>query len=671
MFAALALAASLALVPTLRADDTGQPASGAARLSSVEGQVRISQGGQMIADPAPINAPLFAGTRVETGNDGKAEIQFDDGSVARVSPDSAVTITAVGSQGGPGGTELVLEGGLAYFEMQGGGPGGIPMRVTFGDSAVTATGFTVIRIRMDNPPGDLAVFSGNAHLDRGNSLSLDIHGGESLALNATDPSRYDLAETIEPDSWDSWNSDRDQALNAETIDQTGAASNFVNSDTPSPAWNDLDANGNWYNVPGQGYIWSPYDASDAGWDPYGNGNWMWTPGYGYIFVSGYSWGYMPFQCGSWNFYDGFGWGWAPGIGINVGLRMGGCHPWWRTGRYYGPNIGRTPGGYRNIEVPRYRGPIGRMPPPRPVHVDRGGFHGGDRPLPPRSRNSPVQIGGATVAPLRPLPGNRRYEPSQSGYVYHPRGAQGSGGSGNGYGYGNRNAYGNGGGYGNGNSSGNNPRPGSEVHTSHGNRQVYEPSQGPRYTSIPTPRPPVDNSAVPGGNNPNPGGNNGAPGGSPNPGGQPGNGTDHHGMGGLVPRGYNGGYRGGTGQVNTVPDQGGNPNGNPGNPSNPPNPPSGNQERVRPWNPGGYSGGQNPRPTGNGGNSNGGGSFQPRPSGGNSGGGNSGGSSPRPAPSGGGGNSGGGGAPRGGGGGGGGGNHGGGTPSGGPHGGNPK
>jgi hypothetical protein len=657
MLTALALTAAVALVPSLRADDTGQPASGAARLSSVDGQVRISQGGQVIADPAPINAPLFVGTRVETGDDGKAEIQFDDGSVARVSPDSAVTITAVGSHVGTGGTELVLEGGLAYFEMQGGGPGGIPMRVTFGDSAATATGFTVIRIRMDNPPGELAVFSGNAHLDRGNSLSLDIHGGESLALNATDPTRYNLTETIEPDSWDSWNSDRDQALSAETVDQTGAASNFVNSNTPSPAWNDLDANGNWYNVPGQGYIWSPYDASDASWDPYGNGNWMWTPGYGYIFVSGYSWGYMPFQCGSWNFYDGFGWGWAPGMGMGAGLRMGGCHPWWSTGRYFGPNIGRGPGGYRNIEMPRNRGPVGRTP-PKIVRVDRGGFHGVQGSLPPRTRNSPVQIGGATVAPLRPLPGNRRYEPSQSGFVYHPRGSQASGSGG----------YGNGNGY--------TARPGSEVHTSPGNRQVYEPSQGPRYTSIPTPRPPVDNSAVPGVNNPNPGANNG----NPNPGDQPPNNGGKPPMGGLVPRGYNGGYTSGTGQVNTVPNPGSNPGSNPANPS------GGNDQRVRPWNPGGYpSGGQNPRPSGNGGNPgagnngaggsfqrpsggnpggsnpNGGGSFQPRPSGGNSGGGNSGGGgSPRPAPSGGGGG-GGGSAPHGGGG----------TSSASPHNGNPK
>ena len=97
---------AVALAPNLCAPTMpGRAPSGAARLSSVEGQVRLSQGGQVIADPAVVNAPLFAGTQMQTGDDGKAEIQFDDGSVARLSPDSALTLTSVGGQGG---TAIVL-----------------------------------------------------------------------------------------------------------------------------------------------------------------------------------------------------------------------------------------------------------------------------------------------------------------------------------------------------------------------------------------------------------------------------------------------------------------------------------------------------------------------------------------------------------------------------------
>ena len=453
-----------------RANDTaqGQPAAGAARLSSVEGKVRIMQGGQVLADPALMNAPLFAGTQVETGDDGKAEVQFDDGSVVRLSPASALTLTSIGGQG----TEIALVGGLGYFELQGSGQGG-QTRVNFGGSMATATGFTVMRINMDTPPGELAVFSGNAHLERGESVAVDLHGGESVQLIGTDAGRYNLTETIEPDSWDAWNSDRDQALNSQAADQTGAAKNFVNGDNPNPAWNELDANGSWYNVPGQGYVWSPYEAANAGWDPYGNGSWMSTPGYGYIWASAYPWGYLPYQCGMWNFYDGFGWGWAPGMSMGMGgMGMGGCRPWWGMGRYGGANIGLAPIGYRPITRPILGRLAGRAASPV-IPVSRG-FIGGNGGLPARSRIAPVQIAGHTVEPMRPLPASQSYVRSSSGFVYHPAG-----------GYQGTNTAG---------------VPSNNVRPANGGRQGYVPGPAPVYTQIHSYTPPSQPNAASGAGN---------------------------------------------------------------------------------------------------------------------------------------------------------------------------
>ena len=170
--------------PAARADDTPQVVS-AARLSSVDGQVQISQGNQVISDQAVANAPLFEGTRVTTGDDGRAEIQLEDGSVARLSPNSSLTLTALHGQGGAGDSEISLDTGLGYFELRGAGRGGT-IRIGFGDSVVTAGGFTVVRISLDNPPGELAVFSGNAHIERGSAMTVDLHGGESVALNGAD-----------------------------------------------------------------------------------------------------------------------------------------------------------------------------------------------------------------------------------------------------------------------------------------------------------------------------------------------------------------------------------------------------------------------------------------------------------------------------------------------------
>ena len=427
----MGLALFLAMSVVRARGDDAAPAARAVRLSSVEGQVQLSQGKQLLADPAVENTPLFEGSLLTTGDDGRAKIQFEDGSVVRLSPNSSLTLAVLRGQGSSAEANVALESGLAYFELQGEGLAGT-ISVKFADAAVTASGLAVLRVNLDNSPGELAVFSGNAHVERGNALSLDLHGGESLALNANDPSRYNLTESIEPDSWDTWNSDRDEALSAEGAARTGATKSFP--DASNPGWSDLDANGSWYNVPDQGYIWSPNDAASAGFDPYGSGNWMWTPGYGYIWVSGYAWGYTPFQCGTWNYYDAFGWGWAPGLN--------GCQPWWGGGGY-GVNVGIFPGGYR--------GPIrpirpGRPLPGRPggdgphhpfpmVPVNRHGSGGGTT-LPARDRTSVVSIGGYTVQALRPLSPRLQYDHSASaisvsrysnGTSVHGAGSSASGG----------------------------------------------------------------------------------------------------------------------------------------------------------------------------------------------------------------------------------------------------
>jgi hypothetical protein len=150
--------------------------------------------------------------------------------VARLSPNSSVTLTVLRGAGSNGEAQITLEGGLGYFELQGGTLSGT-IKVNFGDSVATASGFTVMRINLDTPPGELAVFSGNAHLERGSAVAVDMHGGESLALSANDVSRYTLNETIEPDSWDSWNSDRDQVLTSEAATATGATKNYAQAAT--------------------------------------------------------------------------------------------------------------------------------------------------------------------------------------------------------------------------------------------------------------------------------------------------------------------------------------------------------------------------------------------------------------------------------------------------------
>jgi len=370
------------IAPALHADDGDGPSqqARAARLSSVDGQVELIQNGQGVADHALVNSPLFEGAQISTADDGRAEVQFEDGSVARIPPDSSITISALR----PGGdTEVTLNSGLGYFEVHGGGQGA-PMRIRFGSNVVTCSSFSVLRVKMDEAPGELAVFSGNAHLEGGNGVQVDLNGGDSVPLNT-----YAVAQLIEPDSWDAWNSDRDQAITT-SEEGPGAPAGGL-PDGNNPAWSDLNDNGTWYNVPDQGNVWSPYEASNPDWDPYGTGNWMYEPAYGYVWVSGEPWGYMPYQCGAWNWYNSFGWGWAPGA----------CSPWW-GGSVWVINVGYAPHWYRR--------PIRPIAPPHPHPVrprqlsDRqmaGNVHPvGPAPVMPIiSVNRRLEDGGSSLPPV--------------------------------------------------------------------------------------------------------------------------------------------------------------------------------------------------------------------------------------------------------------------------------
>jgi hypothetical protein len=382
----------LLLPAAVRGDDGAAPGARAVRLSSVDGQVQLSQSGQVVTDHAVANTPLFEGAQLTTGEDGRTEIQFEDGSVARIPPDSSLTITALKATGG---TELELTSGMGFFEIKDGNQGN-PMVVRFAGSSVTVTGFTVLRVKLDKSPGELAVFSGNAHLD-GQAGQVDVHGGESVSLSG-----LAVAESIEPDSWDAWNGDRDQALTASEAGQTEATQGLPNSG--NPAWGDLNSNGTWYNVPDQGYVWSPYEASNPEWDPYGSGSWVDEPGYGYTYVSGEPWGYMPYQCGAWNWYNTFGWGWAPGM----------CQPWWGTGGWFF-TIGNYPPWYRLPFRPiRRRGPRPGEPravgPRQVIPVRRTAGVSPDAVLPKREPGTPIRIGGVIARPLQPIMPRQVYSP---------------------------------------------------------------------------------------------------------------------------------------------------------------------------------------------------------------------------------------------------------------------
>lgn len=359
----------------------------AVRLSYVQGAVQIMFGDQTQFQQAYANMPLPEGSRLQTGNDGRAELQMEDGSIARLTPNSSLLLSQLRTDSsGQRISEIEFLSGLGYFELQ---PQSNTSQssIVYQQNRIVASSLAVFRINADNPPGDLEVLSGDLHLAGAGDFSVDAHANEQVRFDSGNGSGYYLAQGVSEESWDQWNSDRDNTLNKEAEQQTAATASA--EDRNNPAWNDLDAYGNWYDVDGYGQVWSPYGAG-SNWDPYGYGYWAWYPGSGYQWVSRYNWGYLPYRCGAWNYFNDFGWGWIPG----------GC-----GGNYLGGSIvvWNTPPGY-NLPLKPITGH-----PPRPlpitariVPVDRGG--------PVRYRPQPIYgVGGVsrpvTIAgrPAQPLP----------------------------------------------------------------------------------------------------------------------------------------------------------------------------------------------------------------------------------------------------------------------------
>jgi hypothetical protein len=326
-----------------RADDQIR----AVRLSNVVGSVQILAGEETQFAQAYPNMPLMQGSTLKTGEDGRAEIQLEDGSMIRLTPDSSVAMTVLGRDSqGNSKTEVDLLTGLSYVEMK--GTANQRFVVHFNGNEVISPAPVKFRVSLDVNPVEFAVLDGSAHLSNGVAYSVDVRMNETVRFDAGDSTRYFLAQGVDPDSWDQWNVDRDQAMGQMAAQQTREAVGSGNAG--AAGLSDLDYYGNWYSSNGTSF-WVP-DGAGAGWDPYGLGYWgNYGAGGGYMWISGYPWGWLPYRCGSWNYFNSFGqWGWLPGGCFN----NAGWYPY-----YPYSGIGNAP--------PRYR----LLPRPTPIHTGPG------------------------------------------------------------------------------------------------------------------------------------------------------------------------------------------------------------------------------------------------------------------------------------------------------------
>lgn len=376
----------LALASVAYAQDTNSVR--AVRISHVEGTVQILDDNGVVFDQAHANMPVTQDMHLKTGDDGRAEVQFEDGSIARITPNSALDFAQLQrTSEGNTITQLRAVAGLTYYEFNNRGGS---YAVKFGPYTASPIKSSVFRITLDQNPAQLAVMRGEVHIDTGNDGGLNVPTSQTASLDMRDTSSYDVAQNITADSWDQWNSDRDQQLGQLGARATMARAMGGNPD--EPGWNDLDAYGNWYDVPGYGTGWVPYGVG-AGFDPFGSGYWGYYPSWGYTWISSYAWGWLPYHCGAWNYFSSPGWMWFPG---NCGWGAFG------NGWYPVTTVWNCPPNYLLPKRPitPVRGPV-HMPPQQalipvgkaPVQIQPR-IAEGNKPV-----ANPIQFSGKTIAPM--------------------------------------------------------------------------------------------------------------------------------------------------------------------------------------------------------------------------------------------------------------------------------
>jgi hypothetical protein len=273
------------------------------RLSDVHGTVQIDKNTGMGFENAFLNLPITQGTRIRTRDNGRAEVEFEDGSTLRLAANSLVAFDSLGlTDAGMRMSVVNLEQGMAYTNWF--GKKGDQFTLNFAHEKIALDHAAHFRVQVAEDQSQVAVFKGDVAVDDG-SGNVAISKNKMATFDGSDE-KPKLAG-ITGNAFDDWDK---QA--------TSYHDEYAkNNSTPyGYGFSDMNYYGSFMNVSGYGMMWQPF-FTGIGWDPFMDGAWSFYPGAGYMFISANPWGWMPYRYGSWMFVPSYGWMWQPGMWNSV------------------------------------------------------------------------------------------------------------------------------------------------------------------------------------------------------------------------------------------------------------------------------------------------------------------------------------------------------------------
>jgi len=295
----------------------------AARIQRVEGDVALDNGDaantqneQWIS--ATDNQPFSVGDRIYTRYNSRASLAFTGRNFARLNPNTSVDVLTLSDQR----TQLALRDGSAMFDVGYLGSGDL-FEVATPYGAVDFQQPGLYNVGIDNGRVLVSVLSGLAQVV-GLGGSGQISKGELLTLLGTTAADVVLSQIDGRDAgylvddyygyqYPQYYDGRYRDYNAYLNDpyyfdpyRRNVSYQYVNSYIPGLY--DLDYYGDWRNLDGYGYAWTP--RVNTGWTPYQEGYWYTDYPYGPTWVSSEPWGYAPYHYGRWA-WVGDRWYWVP------------------------------------------------------------------------------------------------------------------------------------------------------------------------------------------------------------------------------------------------------------------------------------------------------------------------------------------------------------------------
>ncbi len=172
------------------------------RLSDVQGSVQIDKNTGLGFENAFLNLPITQGTQLRTGEKGRAEIEFEDGSALRLTPRTTVEFGTLGlTDAGKRISAVTLVEGRAYVNWL--GKSADEFTLNFSRDKITITQPAHFRVAASSNEAEVASFKNEIEVVSP-SGTVKVDKKKMVIFGADDKDQSTVAKNLKEDLYDDW-----------------------------------------------------------------------------------------------------------------------------------------------------------------------------------------------------------------------------------------------------------------------------------------------------------------------------------------------------------------------------------------------------------------------------------------------------------------------------------